>query len=221
MERRDPDAEQTAVHRNEERQATAAQDASESAAEYDPRSTATLWTLFAGAAAMLVVAGWIIARSGVSIAAGTGVSESVVGGLFTAISTSLPELVTAIAAVHHGALTLAVGDIIGGNAFDTLFAAISDVFYREGSIYHAVSQRIVFRRSVRASTLELEPQQTAAARRFDSSRNSCVCEPAHRVRLALEHLAPTSGSHRCSHTGDGGDADRCQSPIASTPVRGS
>ena len=34
-----------------------------------------------------------------------------------------------------GALTLAVGGIIGGNAFDTLFTAASDVAYRDGSIY--------------------------------------------------------------------------------------
>ena len=32
-------------------------------------------------------------------------------------------------------LTLAVGGIIGGNAFDTLFTAASDIAYREGSIY--------------------------------------------------------------------------------------
>jgi cation:H+ antiporter len=61
-----------------------------------------------------------------------------VGGLFTALSTSLPELVTAIAAVRAGALTLAVGTCLGGNAFDVLFAAAADVAYREGSIYHAI-----------------------------------------------------------------------------------
>jgi cation:H+ antiporter len=52
-----------------------------------------------------------------------------------AVSTSLPELVVAVTAIRMGALTLAVGDIIGGNAFDTLFVAISDFFYRSGSIY--------------------------------------------------------------------------------------
>lgn len=44
-------------------------------------------------------------------------------------------------AVRRGALTLAVGGIIGGNAFDTVFLAFSDVFYREGSLYHAVSEQ--------------------------------------------------------------------------------
>jgi len=64
----------------------------------------------------------------------------VVGELFTAISTSLPELVTSIAAVRQGALTLAVGDIIGGNSFDVLFIAFADMAYRQGSIYHALTQ---------------------------------------------------------------------------------
>ena len=49
-----------------------------------------------------------------------------------------------MAAVRRGALTLAVGGIIGGNAFDTIFLAFSDVAYREGSIYHAISERQVF-----------------------------------------------------------------------------
>ena len=51
---------------------------------------------------------------------------------------------TTVAAVRRGALTLAVGGIIGGNAFDILFLAASDVAYREGSIYKAVSQDQAF-----------------------------------------------------------------------------
>lgn len=66
------------------------------------------------------------------------------GGLFTAVATSLPELVTAIAAVKQGALTLAVGGIIGGNSFDVLFLAFADISYREGSIYHAITHRQLF-----------------------------------------------------------------------------
>ena len=37
-----------------------------------------------------------------------------------------------------------MGDIIGGNAFDTLFIAASDVAYKTGSIYKAVSQAEIF-----------------------------------------------------------------------------
>ena len=59
----------------------------------------------------------------VAIAEKTGISQTVVGGYFTAVATSIPELVTTIAAVRRGALTLAVGGIVGGNMFDMVFIA--------------------------------------------------------------------------------------------------
>jgi len=64
----------------------------------------------------------------------------VAGALFTAVSTSLPELVVSISAVRQKSLTLAVSNIIGGNSFDVLFVAFSDIFYLKGSIYHHIGQ---------------------------------------------------------------------------------
>jgi cation:H+ antiporter len=95
---------------------------------------------------MLVLgfAGWMMEKAASNIARETWLSATAVGVLFTAIATSLPELVTSIAAVRRGALTLAVGGIIGGNAFDTLFAAGSDIAYRPGSIYHTMSESVMF-----------------------------------------------------------------------------
>lgn len=93
---------------------------------------------------VLGVAGFTMEHAASNIAEATWFSFTAVGVLFTATATSLPELVTSIAAVRRGALTLAVGGIIGGNAFDTLFTAASDVAYREGSIYHAMPQSVVF-----------------------------------------------------------------------------
>lgn len=105
----------------------------------DRRQLVGLWVSFFVLAGVVAVGGWLIARSGLAIAAHTGVSEGLVGTLLTATTTSVPEAVIAVAAVRRGALTLAVGDIIGGNTFDVLFLAFSDVFYRGGSIYHAVT----------------------------------------------------------------------------------
>jgi cation:H+ antiporter len=82
-----------------------------------------------------------VAKTGVVISSRAGISATIVGGIFTAIATSLPELVTSVAAVRQGALTLAVGGVIGGNCFDILFAAFSDFAYREGSIYAALSDQ--------------------------------------------------------------------------------
>ena len=87
--------------------------------------------------ALVLGAGMIVARSSVVIAAQTGLSESLVGALMTGTATSLPELVTTIAAVRRGALTLAVSDIVGGNFFDILFVFAADLVYFRGSIYHA------------------------------------------------------------------------------------
>jgi len=95
-------------------------------------------------AVIVGLSGWIVAQTGMAISNQTGLSESAVGAFLTAVVTSLPELVTTLAAVRQGAYTLAIGGIIGGNAFDTLFAAVADIAYREGSIYHAISNRQVF-----------------------------------------------------------------------------
>ncbi|MDR4495003.1 MAG: hypothetical protein MRJ99_11260 [Nitrospirales bacterium] len=88
--------------------------------------------------------GWLVAHAGIVISARTGLSETVVGTLFTAVSTSLPELVTVMTAVRHGALTLAVGGVLGGNAFDTLLVAISDVIHKDGSIYVHIPEHLLF-----------------------------------------------------------------------------
>ena len=105
-------------------------------------SLGKLWFTFGIYAVMVAVAGYVIARAGLAIAAQTGMTESVVGGLFTAVSTSLPELVTTVAAVRRGALTLGVGGVI--NCFDLLLLAFSDVAYRGGSIYSAIANRQIF-----------------------------------------------------------------------------
>lgn len=101
---------------------------------------APLLLRFAALAALIAAAGWVVARSGIALITHTGLTETAVGGALTSVATSLPELVTALSAVRQGALTLAVGNIVGGNVFDTLFVAICDVAYRGGSVLHAVSQ---------------------------------------------------------------------------------
>lgn len=98
-----------------------------------------LWARFAVYSFIVGVSGWILSRTGMVIITTTNLSDGLVGGVFTAVSTSLPELVIAITAVRAGSLTLAVGDIIGGNSFDTLFIAVSDIAYRQGPIYASVS----------------------------------------------------------------------------------
>ena len=100
--------------------------------------------VFVGLMCIMGVAGWAIASVASVVIDRFDVSESVVGALSTAVLTSLPELVTTLAAVRRGALQLAVGGIIGGNTFDILFLTVSDAGYRDGSIYHAITQADLF-----------------------------------------------------------------------------
>jgi len=92
-------------------------------------------------ALILTIAGFAIAESGSRIAELSGLSETVVGTVLTSTATSLPELVVTLAAVRRGALQLAIGGIVGGNTYDILFLTLSDIFYREGSLYHALVPR--------------------------------------------------------------------------------
>jgi cation:H+ antiporter len=84
------------------------------------------------------IAGWTIAKVASELTQRLGLSSSLVGALMTAVVTSMPELVTTVAAVRRRALQLAVGGIIGGNTFDTLFLTVSDLGYRQGSLYQAI-----------------------------------------------------------------------------------
>ncbi len=104
----------------------------------DRKKDRALFVRFAILAAILGVSGYLLAETAIELSARTNLSESVVGGFFTSVTTSLPELVITLAAVRRGALNLAVGNIIGGNSFDVLFLAGSDLFYSSGSIYHQI-----------------------------------------------------------------------------------
>jgi len=103
-----------------------------------------LFALFAALMAAMGLAGWAIAQVAGELTDRYDLSASLVGALMTAVVTSLPELVTTLAAVRRGALQLAVGGIIGGNTFDTLFLTLSDAGYRDGSLYHALAREDFF-----------------------------------------------------------------------------
>lgn len=102
------------------------------------RSWTRIIIIFILAGGLVAVSGWVLSEAGRALMEHLGLMESAVGGIVIAISTSLPELVTSIAAVRAGALTLAVGGIIGGNSFDILMVGMADIAYPEGSIYHHI-----------------------------------------------------------------------------------
>ena len=56
---------------------------------------------------------------GETIAAGIGISETIIGFTVIALGTSLPELVTTLTAIRKKENSLSVGNIIGANIIDT------------------------------------------------------------------------------------------------------
>lgn len=101
----------------------------------DLQSARALWPKFALMTVTIGACGYFLEKFGIQLSHQFSISQLLLGSLFTALATSLPEFVTTLAAVRRQAITLAVGGIIGGNTFDVLFLAFSDLFYREGAIY--------------------------------------------------------------------------------------
>jgi cation:H+ antiporter len=69
------------------------------------------------------------------VIAATGLDGGLGGFTLTTAISSLPELVVLVTAVRMGQLTLGVGNIIGGNVYDTLMIAVADIAYVRGSLY--------------------------------------------------------------------------------------
>jgi cation:H+ antiporter len=70
----------------------------------------------------------------------SGLTEALVGALLVGLTTSLPEVATTVAAIRLGAVDLAVGNILGSNAFNMMILLVMDVAYVRGPVLAAVSR---------------------------------------------------------------------------------
>ncbi|MFB0612824.1 sodium:calcium antiporter [Aurantiacibacter poecillastricola] len=91
-----------------------------------------LRTFAAGAAIM--AAGTVLTLSAEGIAETTGTGGGIVGLTLLAAATSLPEFSTALAAMRLGRAGLAIGDVLGGNMFDTSLILLVDVLHPRGPV---------------------------------------------------------------------------------------
>ena len=82
-------------------------------------------------------------RSSIRIAEETGLSTGFVGITLVAIITSLPEVVTSIAAARMGAYEMAAGNLFGSNTFNIFTLGITDFFYTDGRFLEAVSSEMM------------------------------------------------------------------------------
>lgn len=83
-------------------------------------------------APVLVLAGYLLARTGDVLAEDTGIGEAYVGLVLVSFATSLPEVSTLYGAVRRGRYRMAMGDIFGTNIFDVGLVLAVDLAYREG-----------------------------------------------------------------------------------------
>lgn len=93
---------------------------------------------FTLAALVILVAGPLLARSAEGISDESGLGLTFMGTLFVAVTTSLPELVSSIAAVRIGSYDLAVGNLFGSNAFNMAALLVVDLAYTDGPLLPAV-----------------------------------------------------------------------------------
>lgn len=78
-------------------------------------------------AALIAVAGTILASTGHAIAESTGLGDNIVGLLLVAVATSLPELSTIVAAMSVRRYELAIGEIFGSNLFNLAIIFVVDL----------------------------------------------------------------------------------------------
>lgn len=89
-------------------------------------------TVLAGAAIM--AAGTVLTLAAEGIAETTGRGGGIIGLTLLAAATSLPEFATALAAMRLGRAGLAIGDVLGGNMFDTSLILLVDVLHPAGPV---------------------------------------------------------------------------------------
>jgi cation:H+ antiporter len=91
-----------------------------------------LQTVAAGAT--ILVAGFLLAKTGEALAEQTGLGTSFFGAVCLGLSTSLPEVSTVIAAVRLKRYEMAISDIFGTNLFNVTIIVLVDALHPGGPV---------------------------------------------------------------------------------------
>ena len=92
--------------------------ATEAKITYEKKEVPSKILYFVFGTAAIIFGAEFLVSSGKTIAAGIGISETIIGFTVIALGTSLPELVTTITAIRKKENSLSVGNIIGANIID-------------------------------------------------------------------------------------------------------
>lgn len=79
------------------------------------------WLLIAGGLTLVIISARILVPCAAECAARFGIPEDVIAATMVAFGTSLPELMTAIAAIRKGHPEITVGNIVGADVLNCLF----------------------------------------------------------------------------------------------------
>jgi len=100
------------------------------------------WLQFFGAAVLVVIGGKILTDHAERLAAAKGLTRLWLGFILLAGATSIPELATAVGAVTLAdSPALALGDLLGSNAFNIFIISLLGLFFKGRSILHPLSLR--------------------------------------------------------------------------------
>ncbi len=122
-------------------EATARESAARETAETAPERTlsqAQKW--FAISAAAILIGGILLPVASAGIADRTELGRGLVGTIFVAAATSLPELAVSFAALRQGAVNMAIANLLGSNLFNILILAAEDVVYTDAPILETASK---------------------------------------------------------------------------------
>ena len=79
------------------------------------------WIMIAGGLFLVILGARVLVPSASEIALRFGVPDDVIAATMVALGTSLPELMTAIAAIRKGHPEITVGNIVGADVLNVLF----------------------------------------------------------------------------------------------------
>jgi cation:H+ antiporter len=110
-----------------------------SAAPSQRQALARAFSMYFACALVIFIAAPFMAESAGAIAEMTGLGKTFIGSTLVAFCTSLPELVSTIAAVRMGAFDLAVGNIFGSNSFNMILLVPLD-WLHPGNLLGSISR---------------------------------------------------------------------------------
>lgn len=97
--------------------------------EQPPKSLPKAILGFVAAALAILVVGPFMAHAAEQFAKSTGLGRTFVGTTLVALSTSLPEFVSSLAAIRMKAFDLAIGNVFGSNSFNMLLLVPLDIVH--------------------------------------------------------------------------------------------